>query len=277
MRGRVFVFIIILLIGLVTATSPPILGPFLEQPPTPTATVLLTATLASPTFTPDLFAHVPTATPVGGQEVAVIISGPLPTPALGDPPPTYTAVPTLTKAVAPIILPNTLATPRPVAGRQPTLMIPTPAGVGPDHLHIPHLDLDVPVEPVGPVSSDVAAGVYEWGVPDYRAAGWLETSAPFGMVGNTVLDGHHNIQGEVFRDLWTLRPGDEITLSAGNQSRRYRVDEVLILPERDQPLEVRLANARYIQPTEDERLTLITCWPYNDNSHRAVVIAFPQE
>jgi sortase A len=50
----------------------------------------------------------------------------------------------------------------------------------------------------------------------------------------------------------------------------------MILPERDQPIEVRLANARYIQPTDDERLTLITCWPYESNTHRVVVIAFPK-
>jgi sortase A len=64
-------------------------------------------------------------------------------------------------------------------------------------------------------------------------------------------------------------------LWAGDEMRLYQVAETLILPERDQPLEVRLANAQYIQPTDDERLTLITCWPYEDNSHRAVVIARP--
>ncbi len=92
-----------------------------------------------------------------------------------------------------------------------------------------------------------------------------------------MLDGHHNVKGEVFRDLWTLQAGDEIILWAGEQARRYRVAEAVILPERDQPLEVRLANARYIQPTSDERLTLITCWPDDDNSHRAVVVALPVE
>jgi sortase A len=105
----------------------------------------------------------------------------------------------------------------------------------------------------------------------------LNTSAPFGLPGNTVLDGHHNVKGEVFRDLWTLQAGDEITLYAGAQARPYRVRQVLILPEKGQPLEVRLANARYIQPSEDERLTLVTCWPYENNTHRTVVVALPQE
>jgi sortase A len=124
--------------------------------------------------------------------------------------------------------------------------------------------------------SALASGVFEWGVPDHRAAGWLNSSAPFGTPGNTVLDGHHNIKGEAFRDLWTLQKGDEIILSAGGQSRAYTVSEVLILPEKNQPLEVRLANAEYIQPTNDERLTMITCWPYESNTHRVVVVAFPE-
>ena len=51
------------------------------------------------------------------------------------------------------------------------------------------------------------------------------------------------------------------------------VDEVT-----DPPLEVgaseaqRLANARYIQPTGDARVTLVTCWPYWTNTHRVVVV-----
>jgi sortase A len=127
------------------------------------------------------------------------------------------------------------------------------------------------------VPSSVAPGVVEWDVPDHRAAGWLNTSAALGAAGNIVLDGHHNIKGEVFRDLWTLQAGDEIRLYGDGEVRDFRVEEVLILPEKDQPLEVRLANARYIQPTQGARLTLITCWPYENNTHRAVVVAKPLE
>lgn len=120
-------------------------------------------------------------------------------------------------------------------------------------------------------------GLVEWAVPDHRAAGWLNTSAAWPQAGNTVLAGHHNIKGEVFRDLWTLQPGDEIGLLAGEQRRRYEVKEVLLVPEKDQPVEVRLANVRYIQPTQEERLTLVTCWPYENNTHRVIVIAYPAE
>ena len=41
------------------------------------------------------------------------------------------------------------------------------------------------------------------------------------------------------------------------------------------PLEVRVKNASYIQPTRDERLTLVTCHPYGSLRNRLIVIARP--
>jgi LPXTG-site transpeptidase (sortase) family protein len=263
-RGRVF-FISFILLGLLSGLSQPaVVRPLLYGRPTatPTATPLPPTVTPSPTI--DYFAHVPTATSVAGSGTII---QPLPSPALGEFPPT---------ALAPA--PTETATAVGVTGVWPTPVIVDTLSViapPPDRLEIPRLALDAPVEPVGPIGSDATTGLFEWAVPEQRAAGWLNQSAPFGLAGNTVLAGHHNIAGEVFRDLWTLQAGDEIILWAGPVTRAYRVAEVLILPERDQPPARRLANARYIEPTSDERLTLITCWPYDDNSHRVVVIARP--
>jgi sortase A len=116
-----------------------------------------------------------------------------------------------------------------------------------------------------------------WNVPNRFAAGWLNTSAPAGERGNTVLDGHHNIAGEVFRYVVDLKRGDTIQLWVGNQPREYVVSLRKILPEKGQPLEVRLDNAKWIQPTSDERLTLVTCWPYTNNTHRLIVVALPAD
>lgn len=49
----------------------------------------------------------------------------------------------------------------------------------------------------------------------------------------------------------------------------------MIFPERDVPFETRLENARWILPSEDERITLITCWPYFSNTHRLIIVARP--
>ncbi len=146
----------------------------------------------------------------------------------------------------------------------------------PTRLVIPAIGLDAPVDPVGwHVETDNGRPANVWDAPDYFAAGWLKTSAPLGMPGNTVLDGHNNISGEVFRTLTNIQVGDTITLYAANQERLYRVDQKLILKEIGQPLEVRQANAQYISPTPDERLTLVTCWPPTGNSHRLIIVAQP--
>jgi sortase A len=106
-------------------------------------------------------------------------------------------------------------------------------------------------------------------------AGWHENSARLGQAGNTVLNGHHNVNGEVFKDLIDVEEGDELIMFDEDHEYKYRITTKEILPERGQPIEVRLENAQWIAPTEDERITLITCWPYTDNSHRLVVVAEP--
>ncbi len=152
---------------------------------------------------------------------------------------------------------------------------PTPTALAdkiPTRLVIPAIQLDAPIETVRWHTVD---GVSQWDVPDHFAAGWLMTSATLGQPGNTALTGHHNIDGEVFRYLVNLKPGDRITIYSGDTPFYYEVTMRKILPERGQPDAVRRENARWIQPTEDERITLTTCWPYTSNTHRLIIVAMP--
>jgi sortase A len=160
---------------------------------------------------------------------------------------------------------------------QPGEVQPTAVpGEVPDRLVIPVINLDATVIPISYVELSYEDELYQqWLAPDYRAVGWHETSAGLGVPGNTVLNGHHNIKGEVFRDLYRVQRGDEIDVYSGEDVFRYVVVYTAVVPERNQPLEVRLANAEWIQPTEDERLTIITCWPYESNTHRVIVVAVP--
>jgi sortase A len=141
---------------------------------------------------------------------------------------------------------------------------------------IDSIGLDAPVVPVGQHPLTLAGQVYsQWESPDQRAAGWHQNSAPLGQPGNTVLNGHHNVYGEVFHYLVALQPGDIVTLESQGKPYFYIVAQTMTLAEEGQPVETRRANARWILPTADERVTLITCWPYNANTHRLVVIALP--
>ena len=39
---------------------------------------------------------------------------------------------------------------------------------------------------------------------------------------------------------------------------------------------MREENGRWIQPSDDERLTLVTCWPADSNTHRLILVAVPE-
>ena len=159
-----------------------------------------------------------------------------------------------------------------------TIAIATPPLTGkiPDRLVIPSISLDAPVLAEHYKEIFLNDVLYiQWRVPFRFAAGWQDTTALPGEVGNTVLNGHHNEYGKVFKDLINLKEGDLIELYAGDILYTYKVTTIMLLPEKYQSMEVRIKNASWIMPTTDERLTLVTCWPPESNTHRLIVVAFP--
>jgi sortase A len=211
-----------------------------------------------------------------GQELVIPMPGQA-LPASLPRPPTSTPVslPAMPTAVPPTSAPG----PAPGPTQGPTSPDPStrppPAAAPPDRIVIPAIGLDAPVVPVGwKTVEENGQTVTEWEVADY-AGGWHKTSAYPGNVGNIVIAGHHNIRGEVFRYVVNLEPGAIVDLYVGQTVYRYMVTEKYILKEKGMPPEVRQENARWIAPTDDERLTLVTCWPYTNNTHRVVVVAKP--
>ena len=145
----------------------------------------------------------------------------------------------------------------------------------PKRISIPSIDLDSMIGFASLRDVTVFGETYQQWVAPSDLVGWHFQSALLGDPGNTVLNGHHNVQGEVFKELYLVRKGDEITIYSDAGAFHYQVVAVMILPERFESREVRLQNARWIQPSEDERITLISCWPYESNTHRVIVVAFP--
>ncbi len=146
----------------------------------------------------------------------------------------------------------------------------------PVRIVIPTINLDAPVDRISLEKIvDGDQTYFQWPVPNEYLAGWHDNSARLGAAGNTVLNGHHNVHGEVFRDLIDLEEGAEIILYDKDKTFVYEVTVKELFEERGQPLEVRIDNAQWIAPTDDERVTLVTCWPYTDNSHRLVIVAQP--
>lgn len=173
-------------------------------------------------------------------------------------------------------------TPTPTVITQPRASpTPTPPSTAlleaPARLVIPAINLDAPIVQAEYRVVPVMGNEYlQWLVPNRRAAGWHTDSARLGEVGNLVLNGHHNIYGEVFVDLVKLELGDVIWVYGEEGFYQYEVADKQIFPEKFQQLQIRMENAQWIMPTQDERLTLITCWPYESNSHRLVIVGAPK-
>jgi len=151
-----------------------------------------------------------------------------------------------------------------------------PPSESPVRIVIPTIELDAPILLAQTYFVEVEGEDYQqWLAPNTYAVGWHEDSAQLGEPGNTVLNGHNNIYGEVFRDLTKLSVGDTILVYGEETVYKYQITNHMILPERFQQLDVRMNNAQWILPSQDERLTLITCWPYESNTHRLIIVAKP--
>ena len=253
--------------GLV-ATNWPYLSALVEAPPSEFAVTVAPGELLRP---------FETAEPQAGTTPAPVVVLPAldaATPALElRPPPTR---PPSEIAPLPTKPPGDL---RPQAGgpdtpREPALDRRRIAPAMPDRLVIPAIRLDVPVTAsVWVALPELNAGYFD--APPLRAAGWQPTSAKMGEPGNLVMSGHNNILGRVFENLKDLKAGDLIQVRAGRREITYRITERKLLIEKDQSIEVRTQNAQYIVPGGDDRLTLVTCWPPDNNTHRIIIVARP--
>ncbi len=83
-----------------------------------------------------------------------------------------------------------------------------------------------------------------------------------GQKGNLVLAGHNDVFGEVFRDLNKLKAGDLIIVETATQRYTYTVAGWRIVEPTD-------VNVMY--PTQEPTITLISCWPYLQDTQRIVV------
>ncbi len=152
-------------------------------------------------------------------------------------------------------------TSRPLAAATPVaLPVPTPpTSALPVGLTIPRLGIQ-------------AAPVYDRGLdathhlpiaPGYAVTHY-QFSAPIGTRGNAVLYGHDDIQGQIFRSLPLLQPGDRILLNVGRHPVVYAVTGSQIVAPTD---------VAVMAPSTTAMLTVISCYPYNVDSQRIVVWA----
>jgi sortase A len=181
----------------------------------------------------------PTATPTLTPTHIVEVAPPL----QGEPGSERAAQPTLT--------PTATAEPTPTV--EPALLLPA-------RLPIPVMFLDSVVH-------EVTVNMGEWEVSPLDV-GHHEGTANPGEVGNVVLAAHRDINSALFRELDRLQPGDEVFVSNSLQEYRYIVTESFVVSP--QQTEV-------MAPTDDRRLTLITCTPIGLSTQRLIVTAVLDE
>lgn len=145
----------------------------------------------------------------------------------------------------------------------------------PSRIVIPTLRVDSPVVGVS-LLTEVRGGraTARWQVAR-NAAGFHTNSAALGSIGNTVLSGHNNRHGSVFRDLAKVGLGDTILVYVGDRPRAYSVVNKVVARV-DGVTDQAMAGAlRWLEPTTDDRVTLVSCWPPTGNTHRVFIVAMP--
>ncbi len=127
--------------------------------------------------------------------------------------------------VVPAIVPPSDASPEATPATQALSEEPT-------RLIIPAINLDAPIVPAKMRTIRFRGEKFQqWLAPAYYAAGWHTDSARLGAIGNTVLSGHHNVSGAVFKRLVDLQAGDIIQVYSRDHLFVYQLTNRMIVPE----------------------------------------------
>jgi len=113
----------------------------------------------------------------------------------------------------------------------------------------------------------ISAGgnAFTYDIVPYYGVTRFASSAGFGQRGLSMISGHDDEYGQIFKNLGAVRPGNAVVVTKGPHIYRYIVTSVRVVT----PDDVAMLNATYTQPT----LALISCTPYMVDTHRVVVIA----
>lgn len=139
---------------------------------------------------------------------------------------------------------------RPLVQSQVEIPTPIPGPENPVRIQIPAIGVDAPIV-VGDGWEQLKKGV-----------GHHIGSANPGQPGNLVLSAHNDVFGQIFRYLDLLQNGDQVIVYTNQRSYTYIVTETTIV----EPTQVEVMSA-----TENETLTLISCYPYMVDNQRIVV------
>ncbi len=175
--------------------------------------------------------------------------------------------PTPAAPLSPTEVLNPASDPNATVGLTPTAL-PEPERQFPVRLEFPATRIDIPVLQT---FLDKNNSIYA----PLNAAGHYISSARPGQKGNMVIVGHVR-RGLPFNRLSNARLGDTFSIfNESGQRFQYKVAQVELVPVADAAQEQIKAGLLYVQPTSDERVTLVTCWPETTYANRLIVIGIP--
>lgn len=196
--------------------------------------------------------------------------------------PTPSAVPSLSPAM-PVTTPVSTAVPSVIptdtANLKSVGATPTITNASIQAVRIPKIELDSHVVDVywQEVANDQGGSDLVWQVAQYAVGHHFNSALP-GQNSNIVLSAHVGGFGKLFRRLDEIAPGDRIFLYQNDVEYVYQATESILLDEQFATEIEQIENVAYINQTNYEVLTLITCWPPTGPdrfSQRLIVRAFP--
>lgn len=131
-----------------------------------------------------------------------------------------------------------------------------PGSEPPVGIIIPAIHVDSPVEQTPP-----SAGV--WPVPAW-AVGHLTTTPNPGGIGNMALAAHDDIEGEIFKNIGEMKPGDQVLVRTAHFTYEYVVTGLQTVSPTDTAV---------LAQTGRPTLTLVSCTPYWVDTSRVIVQA----
>lgn len=155
-----------------------------------------------------------------------------------------------------------------LANAQTTLELPKDQGSYPIRLAIEDLGI---LAAVLVVQTDPNFDI----VTPREEIGYYALSSKIGEGGNSVMVGHV-YPGRVFNELLDAEVGQIIRITDEfYEEHYYRVDEIIRFPYEEGDEEDRRLGFEYIYDDSEERITLVTCYPEFEWTHRFVVRAVP--
>ena len=165
------------------------------------------------------------------------------------------------------VLPSPIA-PTQEASAEPSGALPTakPITIAGSRIAVPRLGIDLPLE-LGEIARDVPREGYAGATTENIAFVFPSSRLP-GEGGNTYIYAHARVG--MFLPLWGAKLGDEVIIYRPDDGGRRSYRVALIAPR------VNPADAQWLDPNGDERLTLQTSTGPNPGDPRFIVVAYPE-